>query len=79
MTIKQNKISEERVEKVPHRNLLGKAIHYSLSQWQRLIQYTTDGIIRPDNNLVENAIRPFVVGRKNGLFLIRFKVPGPTL
>lgn len=59
---------DARVEKVPPKSLLGKAIHYTLSQWHRLIQYTTDGIIRPDNNLVENAIRPFVVGRKNWLF-----------
>ena len=25
-------------------------------------------MLRPDNNLAENAIRPFVVGRKNWLF-----------
>ena len=59
---------DARVEKVPPKSLLGKAVNYTLSQWQRLIQYTTAGIIRPDNNLVENAIRPFVVGRKNWLF-----------
>jgi hypothetical protein len=33
-----------------------------------LIIYLEDGRLRPDNNLVENAIRPFVVGRKNWLF-----------
>lgn len=59
---------DARVEKVPPKSLLGKAIHYTLGQWHRLIQYTSDGIIRPDNNLVENAIRPFVIGRKNWLF-----------
>lgn len=59
---------DARVEKVPPKSLLGKAIHYTLSQWHRLTQYTKDGIIRPDNNLLENAIRPFVVGRKNWLF-----------
>ena len=59
---------DARVEKVPPKSLLGKAINYTLSQWHRLINYTTDGIIRPDNNLVENAIRPFVIGRKNWLF-----------
>jgi len=59
---------DARVEKVPPKSLLGKAIHYTLSQWHRLIQYTTAGIVRPDNNLVENAIRPFVIGRKNWLF-----------
>ncbi len=59
---------DSRVDKVPPKSLLGKAIHYTLGQWHRLIAYTEDGIIRPDNNLVENAIRPFVVGRKNWLF-----------
>ncbi len=59
---------DARVEKVPPKSLLGKAIHYTLSQWHRLTRYTKNGIIRPDNNLLENAIRPFVVGRKNWLF-----------
>ena len=48
--------------------LLGKAINYTLKQWDRLIRYIEDGRLRPDNNLTENAIRPFVVGRKNWLF-----------
>ena len=47
---------------------MGKAISYTLNQWSRLIVYLHDGRLRPDNNLVENAIRPFVVGRKNWLF-----------
>ena len=59
---------DARMEKVPPKSLLGQAIHYTLSQWHRLTQYTKDGIVRPDNNLLENAIRPFVVGRKNWLF-----------
>jgi transposase len=59
---------DARVEKVPPKSLLGRAIHYTLNEWPRLIRYTKDGIIRPDNNAVENAIRPFVVGRKNWLF-----------
>ncbi len=59
---------DSRVDKVPPKSLLGKAIHYTLGQWHRLIAYTENGIIRPDNNMVENAIRPFVVGRKNWLF-----------
>jgi transposase len=48
--------------------LLGKAISYTLNQWDRLIRYIDDGRIRIDNNLTENAIRLFVVGRKNWLF-----------
>jgi transposase len=52
----------------PPQGLLGKAISYSLNQWDKLIRYLEDGRLSPDNNLVENAIRPFVVGRKNWLF-----------
>ena len=59
---------DARVEKVPPKSLLGKAINYTLNEWDRLVRYTENGIIRPDNNAVENAIRPFVVGRKNWLF-----------
>jgi transposase len=49
--------------KTPPKGLLGKAIFYALGQWDRLVRYIEDGRIRPDNNLAENAIRPFVVGR----------------
>jgi len=54
--------------KTPPQGLLGKAISYALNQWERLERYTQSGLLRPDNNLAENAIRPFVVGRKNWLF-----------
>jgi transposase len=57
-----------KVEQVPPTSLLGKAINYTLNEWSRLIRYTEDGHITPDNNTVENAIRPFVIGRKNWLF-----------
>ena len=52
----------------PPKGLLGRAISYTLANWEKLIIYLEDGRLRPDNNLVENAIRPFVVGRKNWLF-----------
>ena len=52
----------------PPKGELGKAIYYSLQQWNKLNVYLEDGRLRPDNNLVENAIRPFVIGRKNWLF-----------
>jgi transposase len=55
-------------EQTPPQGLLGKAIGYTLGQWDRLVRYVEDGMLRPDNNLAENAIRPFVVGRKNWLF-----------
>ena len=53
---------------VPPRSLTGKALHYLHTQWPKLVVYLDDGRLRIDNNLVENAIRPSVVGRKNYLF-----------
>lgn len=50
------------------KSLLGKAIIYTLNQWQRLSGYIEFPFATPDNNLAENAIRPFCVGRKNWLF-----------
>ncbi len=47
---------------------LGKAVIYLDNQWSRLIGYLDDGAYPIDNNRAENAIRPFVIGRKNWLF-----------
>lgn len=58
----------KRQAETPPQGLLGKAINYTLNQWNRLIGYIEDGRLRPDNNMAENSIRPFVVGRKNRLF-----------
>jgi transposase len=49
-------------------SLLGKALHYMASQWAKLKRYVEDGSYPIDNNPCENAIRPFVVGRRNWLF-----------
>lgn len=54
--------------KVPPRTPLGKAIAYSLNQWKQLKVFLDHTELTPDNNLIENAIRPFVVGRKNWMF-----------
>lgn len=59
---------EKRKDQTPPKGFLGKAINYMLSRWPRLIRYLENGHITPDNNAAENAIRPFVVGRKNWLF-----------
>jgi transposase len=53
---------------VPPKSLLGKAIQYALNQWDKLVVYLDAGFLKPDNNVAENAIRPFVLGRKNWLF-----------
>ena len=50
------------------KSLLGKALYYLDNQWSKLIVYLEDGRLRMDNNLAENAIRPFVIGRRNWLF-----------
>ena len=51
----------------PKQSKLGGALHYLNNNWSRLIEFLTDGIIPLDNNAAENAIRPFVIGRKNWL------------
>lgn len=53
---------------VAPKTALGKALFYLQHQWPRLIRYLDDGRYPIDNNPVENAIRPFAVGRKNWLF-----------
>lgn len=47
---------------------LGKAIAYTINEWDRLTLYVNHPQIPIDNNAVENGIRPFVIGRKNWLF-----------
>ena len=47
---------------------IGKAIFYSLNRWDKLSLYATNEKLNPDNNMVENSIRPIVIGRKNYLF-----------
>jgi len=46
----------------------GKAIAYTLNLWPKLNEYINDGRYEIDNNLIENAIRPLALGRKNYLF-----------
>ena len=49
-------------------SLTGKALVYLDSQWPKLSRVFDYGEVPLDTNLVENAIRPFAVGRKNWLF-----------
>ena len=46
----------------------GRAVSYFLKEYPKLIKYLNNGYIYIDNNLVENSVRPFVLGRKNWLF-----------
>ncbi len=59
---------DQAVGQVPPTSATGKALHYLHHEWPRLIRYLDDGRLEIDNNAAENAIRPFVIGRKNWLF-----------
>ena len=50
-------------------SLLGQALTYALGQWPTLTVYLDEGHVEIDNNLVENAIRPTALGKKNWLFI----------
>jgi len=58
----------EHLHTVLPASLLGKALHYLAAQWPKLRRYVENGRYAIDNNVCENAIRPFVVGRRNWLF-----------
>jgi len=53
---------------VPPTTATGKALNYLHNEWDKLIRYLDDGRLEIDNNGAENAIRPFVLGRKNWMF-----------
>jgi transposase len=48
---------------------LGKACRYLLGQWDALVAHCDHGETRIDTNLLENAIRPSAIGKKNFLFI----------
>lgn len=47
---------------------LGKAVQYAINQKSYMENYLLDGRCSISNNIAENSIRPFTVGRKNWLF-----------
>jgi hypothetical protein len=55
-------------DKVLPKSKIGQAIQYALNRWKYVKRYLDDGQLEIDNNLVENAIRPVALGRKNYLF-----------
>jgi len=59
---------DEARPRVAPQTLTGKALAYLDHQWPKLVRIFDDGRLPLDTNLVENAIRPFVFGRKNWLF-----------
>ncbi len=59
---------DERRSQYTPKSPMGVAIAYLYTYWESLIRYVECYEATPDNNIAENAIRPFVVGRKNWLF-----------
>lgn len=59
---------ERLAGQVVPKSALGKAVYYSLRQWTKLTRFLDHAEIPLDNNRLENALRPFVIGRKNWLF-----------
>ncbi|MFT6753445.1 MAG: transposase [Candidatus Azotimanducaceae bacterium] len=55
------------LHQVPPKSAIGKVLVCLGNEWPRLIHYVGDGRLPIDNNPCENAIRPFVIGRKNWL------------
>lgn len=51
------------------RSLVGKACSYLIDHWDALVAHQQHSFTRLDNNLVENAIRPSAIGKKNWLFI----------
>ena len=48
---------------------MGSAISYALTLWPQLLRFRDDGRLEIDNNLVENAVRPTALGKKNWMFI----------
>jgi transposase len=52
----------------PPKSRLGLAVNYTLAQWSKLTMFLGDTNVPIANILVENAVRPFAIGRKNWMF-----------
>jgi len=59
---------KKHIQETLPKSAIGQAIAYTLNLWPRLTRYVEDGRFKIDNNLIENTIRPLVIGRKNYLF-----------
>ena len=53
---------------VSQKSKLAEAIRYALSRWAGLSRFLDDGRLEIDSNVVERAIRPIALNRKNALF-----------
>lgn len=68
ITIELRAWLDKQLLRVPPKTALGTAVAYLNAYWPKLVRYLARGDLPIDNNRAENAIRPFVIGRKNWLF-----------
>jgi transposase len=59
---------EKELGKVSGKSKTAEAIRYALTRREALERFLTDGRIEIDSNIVERAIRPQTITRKNSLF-----------
>jgi len=59
---------DEMAPNYPDQGLMKAALGYTRNNWQSLTAFLTHSDLVLDNNPVENAIRPFTVGRRNWLY-----------
>jgi len=59
---------EAKLAVVSGKSTIAEAIRYALSRWEGLVRFLDDGRIEIDSNVVERAMRPIALGRKNHLF-----------
>jgi hypothetical protein len=58
----------EQLDRVPGRSAMAQAFRYALTHWDGLTVFLKDGRTALDTNVVERAMRPVALGRKNALF-----------
>ena len=64
-----HKVFQKLIKRYLPQSSMGKALSYALKQWELLSRYVDHGEVEIDDNLVENAIRPTAIGKKNWMFM----------
>jgi len=54
--------------KITPKSVAGKAVNYACNEWEYLKRYVENPKYNISNIWIENAVRPFAIGRKNWLF-----------
>jgi transposase len=57
-----------QLARVSGKSALAEALRYALRHWDGLVLFLEDGRVALDTNVIERALRPIALGRKNSLF-----------